>query len=57
MLMRNPTPWENPAAAEDSTEMTSASWMRSLRSTRSASLPQIGVVIVVVSRVATTTQV
>ena len=37
--------------------MTSASWMSSLRSTRSASLPQIGVEIVVVSRVAVTTQV
>ena len=37
--------------------MASASWMSSLRSTRSASLPQIGVEIVVVSRVAVTTQV
>ena len=37
--------------------MASASWMSSLRSTRSASLPQIGVEMVVVSRVAVTTQV
>ena len=57
MPMSIPVPWDSPARAEETTEMASASWMSSLRSTRSASLPQIGVEIVVVSRVAVTTQV
>ena len=57
MPMSMPVLCDRPASAEESTEMASASWMSSLRSTRSASLPQIGVEIVVVSSVAVTTQV
>ena len=48
---------EKPAAAVASTKITIASWMSSLRLKRSASLPQTGVEIAVVSRVAVTTQV
>ena len=48
---------EKPAAAVASTKMTIASWKSSLRLNRSASLPQIGVEIAVVSSVAVTTQV
>ena len=55
--MSVPGSCENPAAAVASTKMTSAIWMSSLRLNRSASLPQIGVEIAVVSSVAVTTQV
>ena len=48
---------ENPAAAVASTKIATATWKRTLRLVRSASLPQIGVVIAVVSSVAVTTQV
>ena len=48
---------EKPAAAVASTKMTIASWKSSLRLKRSASLPQTGVEIAVVSSVAVTTQV
>ncbi len=48
---------ENPASAEPTTKMPSASWMSSLRLKRSASFPQMGVVTVVASSVAVTTQV
>ena len=48
---------EKPAAAVASTKITIASWMSSLRLNRSASLPQIGVEIAVVSSVAVTTHV
>ena len=46
-----------PALAEASTKMTSATSMRTLRLTRSASFPQIGVEIAVVSSVMVMTQV
>ena len=48
---------ENPAAAVASTKIAIAIWMSSLRLNRSASLPQIGVEIAVVSSVAVTTHV
>ncbi len=48
---------EKPAAAVASTKMTIASWNSTLRLVRSASLPQIGVEMAVVSRVAVTTHV
>ncbi len=48
---------EKPAAAVASTKIAIAIWMSSLRLKRSASLPQTGVEIAVVSRVAVTTQV
>ena len=48
---------DSPATAELSTKMTSAIWTSSFLLNRSESLPQIGVVTVVVSRVAVTTQV
>ena len=47
----------SPAASEPATKMTRADWTRSFLLKRSASLPQIGVDAVMVSRVATTTQV
>ena len=46
-----------PAMSEPIEKMTRALWTSSFLSKRSASLPQIGVVAVIVSRVATTTQV
>jgi hypothetical protein len=55
--MSSPTFWDRPAAADESTATTSATWISSLRLVMSASLPQMGVVIVVVRRVAVTTQV
>ncbi len=48
---------EKPAAAVASTKITIASWMSSLRLNRSASFPQTGVEIAVVSSVAVTTHV
>jgi hypothetical protein len=48
---------EKPAAAVASTNRTIAIWISSLRLNRSASLPQMGVEIAVVSRVAVMTQV
>ena len=47
----------NPAIREPIEKMTSADWTSTFLLNRSASLPQIGVVAVMVSRVATTTQV
>ena len=47
----------SPARIEPTTKITSASWTSTFLLNRSASLPQIGVEAVVVSRVATTTQV
>ena len=47
----------SPAIAELTTKITIAIWTSSFLSNRSASLPQIGVDAVVVSRVAVTTQV
>ena len=55
--MRNSGLWEKPALAEASTKPTIAIWNSSLRSNRSASLPQIGVAIAVESSMAVTTQV
>src|SRR5690606_27148360 len=49
--------WERPATAEDTTKTMSAIWISSLRLVRSASLPQIGVLTVIASRLAVTTQV
>ena len=46
-----------PATSEPIEKMTSADWTSSFLLNRSASLPQIGVVAVIVSSVATTTQV
>jgi hypothetical protein len=46
-----------PATADPTTKITIDSWMSSFLLNRSASLPQIGVVAVAVSRVAVTTQV
>ena len=46
-----------PAISEPAEKITSADWTSSFLLNRSASLPQIGVVAVIVSRVATTTQV
>ena len=48
---------DRPASAEPNTKIDQASWMSSFLLTRSASLPQIGVVTVIVSSVAVTTQV
>ncbi|MDQ1084931.1 hypothetical protein QE414_002938 [Microbacterium sp. SORGH_AS 344] len=48
---------EKPAAAVASTKIAMATWMSTFRLNRSASLPQIGVEIAVVSRVAVMTQV
>ena len=50
--MRVPESCEKPAAAVASTNSASANWISSLRSNRSASLPQIGVEIAGVRRVA-----
>ena len=47
----------SPAATEPTTNVTMAIWVRTFLLNRSDSLPQIGVVAVMVSRVATTTQV
>lgn len=55
--MSVPTFCDRPASAEETTATTSATWMRTLRLVRSASLPQIGVEIVMASRVEVTTQV
>jgi hypothetical protein len=55
--MSVPVSCEKPAAAVARTKMTIASWMSSLRLNRSASLPQTGVEIAVVSSVAVTTHV
>ena len=49
--------WVKPAAAEAATKSTRASWKRTLRLTRSASLPQIGVAMAVASRAEVMTQV
>ena len=46
-----------PAISEPIEKMTRAAWTSSFLLKRSASLPQIGVVAVIVSSVATTTQV
>ena len=46
-----------PAMSEPIEKMTSAVWTSSFLLNRSASLPQMGVVAVIASRVATTTQV
>ncbi len=48
---------EKPASADPSTKVPRASWMSSLRLKRSANLPQSGVLTVVASSVAVTTQV
>ncbi len=55
--MSVPGSCEKPAAAVASTKITMAIWISSLRLNRSASLPQMGVEIAVVSRVAVTTHV
>ncbi len=64
-----PTPWRarhamrvpllcaRPARPAETTVRTSESWTMTLRSNRSATLPQMGVLIVVVSSVAVTTHV
>ncbi len=52
-----PAFWLSPAIAEPATKITIATWTSSFLLNRSASLPQIGVVAVAVSRVAVTTQV
>ena len=52
-----PIPGARPAIADPATKMTSATCTSILRLKRSASFPQIGVVAVVVSRVAVITQV
>ena len=49
--------WARPAAAEAPAKITSATWTSTFLLNRSASLPHTGVEAVVVSRVATTTQV
>ena len=48
---------ENPAAAVASTKIAIATWISTLRLNRSASLPQIGVEMAVVSSVAVITHV
>ena len=48
---------EKPAMTEPTEKITSADWTSTFLLNRSASLPQIGVVAVIVSRVATTTHV
>ena len=57
MVMSMLVSCENPAMAEAITKISSESCSSSLRLDRSASLPQIGVEMVVASRVAVTTQV
>src|SRR4051812_1253677 len=58
---RKPISWpvfcDSPAMADPTTKMTRLSWSRNLRSTRSANLPQMGVLTVMASRVEVTTQV
>ena len=49
--------WDRPAPADASTKTTSATSISTLRLTRSASLPQMGVEMAVVSRVMVMTQV
>src|SRR5829696_212186 len=55
--MRVPAFCASPASPEPTTKITRASWMSVFLLVRSASLPQIGVVAVIASRVAVTTQV
>ena len=55
--MSQPIDCASPAIAELTTKITIAIWTSSFLSNRSASLPQIGVDAVVVSRVAVTTHV
>ena len=55
--MRCQVSWESPATADDATNATSATWIRALRSTRSASLPHSGVLTVIASSEDVTTQV